>query len=242
MAKYFVIEGVDCIGKSTFIRRFVEYVKRPIQPPDPREEVIYEPFSVIVATIAKATKENAEFYKKMHAGEIGYDEMAAQYLQVHYDHHMAALELGKTHDIVILDRGLPSYFALQLHTQGYAQHAENWMKVMELTNQNKMPLVYLHATPEVIRERASQKQGESVHDAFFSARLDKVMEGYQTLLDGDLYKDVLYVDATEVSFNAYVPHFEAMLDRTRYDDLGVLDALAASRGIAPKSLGNIINL
>lgn len=268
MTVFFIIEGADCVGKSTFIKRFQAHCQRPlritseIQTMDPilrdelqevvrtgivsnnfpvlelaclrleqaqREIKESEPVSVAVATVASATTENAEFTRKIHAGELSQKEIADAYLQVNYDHYNAAIKLGLTHDIVLLDRALPSYYALQLHTMGFTEHEANWHKLIELTQENKFTLVYLSAPEDVIQERAKAKRGESVLDEIYGARLSKVLEGYEKLIGLDIFSDLIRVDVTATEDDAYVPYFEAMLDRARYTDPMVLEALVQSR-------------
>lgn len=282
MTKYYIIEGPDGVGKTTFIENFKAYLNHPQTPavsriatmdPDERtdlESVVRDEiassrfpsvelakillkqlnieiapmpaFSVAVATISKATKENAEFTRKIHAGELSQKEIADGYLQVIYDHHNAALVLGETHDIVLLDRSLPSFYALQLYTMGFTQHMDNWLKVLNITRQNQFTLVYLSADIEVINERLASKRGESVLDEIYGTRVKNVIAGYEDMLEAGFWKDVIHVDTNEESLETYIPAFEAILDRSRYEDPRVLQALNAAHGIAPVSLGNAVNL
>lgn len=141
-----------------------------------------QPLSVAVAEISAATVENKEFTRKIHAGGLTQDEIADEYLQVIYDHFNYAKLLGQTHDIVLMDRSLPSYYAYQISSLGYERKLPHWLQLYKLmTDELDFSVIHLDAPVEVLAKRKALKKGVSVLDDIYFERIDKIRSGYAEL-------------------------------------------------------------
>lgn len=173
---------------------------------------VTQPLSMAVAEIPNATPENKEFSRKIHAGEMTQDQIAEEYLQVIYDHFNYAKLLGQTHDIVLMDRSLPSYYAYQIATMGYAAKLPYWEQLHEMmTGEVDFLVIHLDAPVEVLAERKAKKKGVSVLDEIFFERIDKIRAGYAECYARKYFPMQVHVDATVTGEHPYDPLFRSLL-------------------------------
>lgn len=165
---------------------------------------MYQPLSMAVAEISKATPENKEFTRKIHAGELSQDDIAAEYLQVIFDHFNYSKLLGETHDIVVMDRSLPSYYAYQIASMGYAHKLPHWEQLHTvMTGEIDFVVVHLDAPVEVLAERKAAKKGVSVLDDIYFERIDKIRQGYAECYTRGYFPKHVIVDATASGEHPY---------------------------------------
>ena len=173
---------------------------------------VTQPLSMAVAEIPNATPENKEFSRKIHAGEMTQDQIAEEYLQVIYDHFNYAKLLGQTHDIVLMDRSLPSYYAYQIATMGYADKLPYWEQLHEMmTGEVNFIVIHLDAPVEVLAERKAKKKGVSVLDEIFFERIDKIRAGYAECYARKYFPHQIKVDATVTGEHPYDPLFRSLM-------------------------------
>lgn len=174
----------------------------------------YQPFSMAVAEIRKATAENEEFTRKIHAGELSQDEIAEEYLQVIFDHFNYSKELAKTHDIVVMDRSLPSYYAYQIATMGYASKLPYWEQLHKMmTDEVDFVVIHLDAPVEVLAERKAQKKGQSVLDEVFFERIEKIRAGYTECYARKYFPRLVVLDATVTGEHPYDHVFKQIVTK-----------------------------
>lgn len=165
---------------------------------------ITQPLSMAVAEISAATPENKEFTRKIHAGELSQDEIAEEYLQVIYDHFNYSMLLGKTHDLVVMDRSLPSYYAYQISSMGYPHKLPYWEQLLEMmTSEVDFVVIHLDAPTSVLMERKAKKKGVSVLDDIYFERIDKIRAGYAECYARKYFPHVVHVDATVTAEHPY---------------------------------------
>lgn len=173
-----------------------------------------QPLSLAIAEIPAATPENKEFSRKIHAGEMSQDEIAEEYLQVIYDHFNYAKLLGTTHDIVVMDRSLPSYYAYQICSLGYEAKLPYWEQLHEMmTSEIDFVVIHLDAPTSVLAERKAKKKGVSVLDDIYFERIEKIRSGYAECYARGYFPRNIQVDATVTGEHPYDPLFRTLITK-----------------------------
>ncbi len=201
---------VAASGQTSDVFRSMEEAERFIKDTTTFIPVT-QPLSLAVAEISKATPENKEFTRKIHAGELSQDEIAEEYLQVIYDHFNYAKLLGETHDIVVMDRSLPSYYAYQISTMGYPDTLAYWEQLHEMmTSEIDFVVIHLDAPVDVLMERKAKKKGVSVLDDIYFERIEKIRAGYAECYARNYFPQHIKVDATVSGLHPYDPLFRSI--------------------------------
>lgn len=175
--------------------------------------------TIAVANISEATEENKEFTRALHAGELTQEQIAAEYLQVIYDHHNYAKRLGESHDIVLLDRSLPSYYAYQICALGFEDQLPKWKQLYEIMmGEVDYHLVHLDAPLEVIAERKAQKKGVSKMDDVYFEKTQKIRDGYADCYAKGHYPFRILIDATAPGERPYDDFFKSIVVEMNLDN------------------------
>lgn len=154
------------------------------------------PFSFYVANIRDGSPENRDFYKRLLAGEITDERKIVQeYLQAHWDLHNYIEQLRDMHDLVIVDRALPSMFVSQIRACGQTYAEPNYNMLLDRTGQYNHLLWILDAPDEVIMQRCDVRgndaQGEKLH-----ARLQTIKAAYRELQQSGKWPKSQFIDVS----------------------------------------------
>lgn len=245
LGKLIAVEGPDGCGKDTFVKGLFCYLDSYYswrESKDPNEflfmpkltleniqncpfDTEYERFDLKARTrnkikfinLYEGSPYSREFITKIHSGEISDPvEIAKGYLELHYHYWLAVLVALSQNDLVIMNRSLMSYDALQLRTLGL-NVAEEFDRLVRLTNIKNVPHYVLLPKKEIIVERASAKNVSKLDD-FFTKRIGKVFMAYHDITWGiegpgdhpdSLPWNATRIDTTEVL--NYIPFYKEIV-------------------------------
>lgn len=142
-----VFEGLDLSGKSTQIDEFVTNLEK-------------EQFSYKVVRALDVSERTKELAKDIldEKGLLTPEQELERWLEVHREAQQEIRELELFYDVVILDRHIYSYCAMQ----GYAQGPDFYARAVEYTKDFVSPdlVFFLNRNPHVdIRESAIERSG-----------------------------------------------------------------------------------
>lgn len=144
--------------------------------------------------------ESLAFIEALDKGEITDQRaIAEEYLQVHYDLERLAQSLDETLSMVIMNRSLISYYAMQIHALGFDDLLEKWNKLWRFSRQNEALYVRLTAPEEVVRERLAKRQGADFRgevENFYMAKWQAIEQGFITVQQRKLCDQSITIDTS----------------------------------------------
>ncbi len=151
--------------------------------------------------------ESAEFIRKLDAGEITDQRaIAEEYLQVHFDLENLADRLSEVLDLVIMNRSLISYHAMQIHTLGFTDLEEKWTKLWNYADQENALYVRLTAPEEVVRERLAKRQNVDFRgevENYYMDRWRSIEQGFVNFQKSGRCPLSMTVDTTQEATQYY---------------------------------------
>ena len=157
--------------------------------------------SIISIHSKDGSPESAEFIRKLDKGEItDQREIAEEYLQVHYDLERLAQTLEETYSVVVMNRSLISFYAMQLHSMGYEDLREKWEKLWNFSDQDQALFIRLTAPEAVVRERLAKRQGDDFRgevENFYMSKWHSIEQGFIKAQTERLCKYNLTVDTSQ---------------------------------------------
>lgn len=155
------------------------------------------------------SRESAEFIRKLDGGEITDQlEIANEYLQAHYDLENLAAELQDVLTLVIMNRSLISFHAMQIHALGLEHCYEKWQKLWNYSDQPNALFVRLTAPEAVVRERLAKRQGSDFRgevEDFYMAKWQQIEHGFIDFQNSKRCPATITVNTTEADM---VPYYQ----------------------------------
>lgn len=145
--------------------------------------------------------ESAEFIRKLDGGELTDQRVIAEeYLQAHYDLERLAKTLTKTYSLVIMNRSLISFYAMQLHAFGFEDLRWKWEHLWNLSEQRDALYIRLTAPEEVVRERMAKREAggdfRGEVETFYMNQWRNIETGFINAQKEGFCKSTITIDTT----------------------------------------------
>ena len=163
---------------------------------------------------SQTTVQSRDFIAKLNAGEItDQNYIAEEYLQVHWDLENHCKELDQAYDLVIMNRSLVSYYAMQINAMGFEQHRTNWGKLWNYSKQKSGIFVHLTLDEQKLQARLAARQEHDFRGEVENTYMQKfkaINEGFEQIKQEDTWLKVFTVD-TGVDVKEYASVYEDIL-------------------------------
>ena len=208
----------DDIKDPVKLRKFFEELKRHPNRFHPDREVRGPKWGTTLTVDTFHSRDSSPeantFLDKLDQGLVtDQNEIAKEYLQIHYDLERLCKQMDDILDIVIQNRSLVSYFAMQIHALGLKEHEINWGKLWRYADQKRGIFVHLTLPEDQLRERLRARQGDDfrgeVEDLYMS-KAAKITEGFNMLKKDGEWMAVIEVDMSK-PIRDYAEDFERIL-------------------------------
>lgn len=204
-----------------YAERFPKRYHRGFEVNTPKWENM---FAVTKVHPSDGSRESKEYIDNLNKGIITEQaDIAKEYLQIHYDLERHCKDLDNFYDIILMNRSLTTYHAMQLHALGFEEHRDNWLKLWRWSNQSGGIYIHLTMPEDKLRERLKARQGEDFRgevENFYMDNFRKINEGYEQISKMADWKEVHVVD-TSVHPSQYADLFESILQRLHIQSNGV---------------------
>lgn len=172
-------------------------------------------FSVVSVHSRDSSPEALEFLTRLDAGEpYTQEQIAEEYLQIHYDLERLCQEYDHLYNIVIMNRSLVSYYAMQIKALGLTQYEEKWGKLWRFAKQGDGVFVHLTMPEDKLRERLRERQGNDFRGEVENLYMEKsraIEEGFAAIKSDPRWSAIFEIDASR-PIEEYAADFEAILE------------------------------
>lgn len=178
--------------------------------------------SVISVHSRDSSPEALDFLTRLDAGEpFTQEQIAEEYLQIHYDLERLCQLHEETYNIVIMNRSLVSYYAMQIQALGLKQYEEKWGKLWRFAEQGDGTFVHLTMPEDKLRERLRQRQGTDFRGEVENLYMEKsraIEAGFEAIKTDPRWSSVYTVD-TSVPIEDYAEVFERIMNNRMRDEV-----------------------
>lgn len=207
-------------GSKRFIKKRSKRIVKKMLKRATRRDVEYtlqskwsDTISFCVIDPWQSCPESKAFQKRIHETQVDPKEVAEEFLQIHYDYELFARDMEKIYNLVIMNRGLASYKANQIVTDGFVQFEENYEKLKRFSYQEDAFFIALTAPADVIKSRYTARRSKDfrgeIEDKYI-AQLNKAFAVYQEEMDSGHYTKAVMFDTTQDE-SAYERIFEEIV-------------------------------
>lgn len=163
---------------------------------------------------SETTVQSRNFIEALNKGSItDQDFIAEEYLQVHWDLENHCKELAEVFDVIIMNRSLVSYYAMQIKALGYEKHHTNWEKLWNYSDQKNGIFIHLTMEEDALRERLAKRQEKDFRgdiENIYTQKFKEINEGFEEMKSKDSWLKVYTVD-TSGSASNYAETYESIL-------------------------------